>query len=277
MATSTSSSSSTSSNPTNVKKKTQKSKIRPPRGNGIKVGQLATRSPHRPNPIGLSLVNVVRYDNVSKRLYISGMDIVNGTPVYDIKPVVPWDIPGYSIRTSSTNDTTAATTTTTDDDAPICHTATASTLRVPDWVSCTEDIIDTVTFTIVAQKQLRHCITEHHLAPLYTNENDGMIGATQTIQQILAQDPRSSHKGLKSNARGTKKSISVVAAILEENAPDTITSLAACQYSLVLCNVKISFTVTESNGCQVVEIIPIVFDSHQYVDGIPLIMTGKVY
>jgi hypothetical protein len=75
------------------------------------------------------------------------------------------------------------------------------------------------------------------LAPLYTNENDGMIGATQTIRQILAQDLRSSHKGLKSNARGTKKSIFAVAAISEENVPDT-TALATCQYSLVLCNVK---------------------------------------
>ena len=38
----------------------KKTKIRPPRGGGIKVGQLATRSPHRPNPLGLSLVTIDR-------------------------------------------------------------------------------------------------------------------------------------------------------------------------------------------------------------------------
>ena len=59
-----------------------KTKIRPPRGNGIKVGMLATRSPHRPNNIGLSLVRVVKVDKKEKRLHINAFDLVNGTPVY---------------------------------------------------------------------------------------------------------------------------------------------------------------------------------------------------
>ena len=59
-----------------------KTKIRPPRGNGIKVGMLATRSPHRPNNIGLSLVRVVKVDKKGKRLHINAFDLVNGTPVY---------------------------------------------------------------------------------------------------------------------------------------------------------------------------------------------------
>jgi tRNA-Thr(GGU) m(6)t(6)A37 methyltransferase TsaA len=70
----------------------KKTKIRPPRGGGIKVGQLATRSPHSPNAIGLSLVKVEHLDLHSHRLYISAIDLVNGTPVYDIKPYVPWDM-----------------------------------------------------------------------------------------------------------------------------------------------------------------------------------------
>jgi len=63
----------------------KKSKIRPPRASGSgnqKVGILATRSPHRPNPVGLSLVKVNRVDTKKRRLYIEAIDLVHGTPVY---------------------------------------------------------------------------------------------------------------------------------------------------------------------------------------------------
>lgn len=59
-----------------------KTKVRPPRAKGEKIGQMATRSPHRPNPIGLSLVKIDGIDYKKKRLFISGLDLVNGTPVY---------------------------------------------------------------------------------------------------------------------------------------------------------------------------------------------------
>lgn len=65
---------------TNIDNK--KAKVRPPRGGGVRVGQLATRSPHRPNNIGLSLVKVDKVDKVNRRLYITALDLVNGTPVY---------------------------------------------------------------------------------------------------------------------------------------------------------------------------------------------------
>lgn len=61
-------------------------KVQPPRS-PRRRGVFATRSPHRPNPIGLS---VVRLDAVlGLRLRISGVDILDGTPVLDIKPYVP--------------------------------------------------------------------------------------------------------------------------------------------------------------------------------------------
>ena len=63
----------------------KKTKIRPPRTSGHgnqKVGILATRSPHRPNPMGLSLVKVDRVEKKLKRLYLNGIDLVHGTPVY---------------------------------------------------------------------------------------------------------------------------------------------------------------------------------------------------
>ncbi len=66
--------------------------IKPPRlGGKEKVGVFATRSPHRPNPIGMSLVKLekVRSDF---SLEVSGLDILNETPLLDIKPYLSlWD------------------------------------------------------------------------------------------------------------------------------------------------------------------------------------------
>lgn len=59
-------------------------KVHPPRLNGESIGVFATRSPHRPNPIGLSLVKVEKVEKDC--VYISGIDLVEGTPVLDIKP-----------------------------------------------------------------------------------------------------------------------------------------------------------------------------------------------
>lgn len=67
--------------------------VRPPRlGGNKRVGVFATRSPFRPNNIGLSCVKLDRidYDDTdSPVLYISGIDMMNGTPVLDIKPYIP--------------------------------------------------------------------------------------------------------------------------------------------------------------------------------------------
>lgn len=70
-----------------------RAKVRPPRlGGNQKLGVFATRSPVRPNPIGLS---VVVLDGIEKsesgiHLRVSGVDLVDGTPVLDIKPYVPY-------------------------------------------------------------------------------------------------------------------------------------------------------------------------------------------
>ena len=63
-----------------------RSKVRPPRLRGGKAGLFATRTPFRPNPIGLSLV---RLDGVEgSTLLLSGVDLVDGTPVLDVKPYI---------------------------------------------------------------------------------------------------------------------------------------------------------------------------------------------
>jgi len=66
--------------------KSVKAKVKPPRMNGSKVGVFSTRSPHRPNPIGLTLAKLESVENDT--LYFSGIDIVNDTPILDIKPYI---------------------------------------------------------------------------------------------------------------------------------------------------------------------------------------------
>jgi tRNA-Thr(GGU) m(6)t(6)A37 methyltransferase TsaA len=62
-------------------------KIYPPRLNGEKIGVFATRSPHRPNAVGISCAKL---DGIAgDTVYISGIDIIEGTPVLDIKPYLP--------------------------------------------------------------------------------------------------------------------------------------------------------------------------------------------
>ncbi|GAB2802067.1 tRNA (N6-threonylcarbamoyladenosine(37)-N6)-methyltransferase TrmO [Halomonas shantousis] len=66
--------------------------VRPPRlGGNTKVGVFATRSTHRPNRLGLSLVELVDIDTRrGVRLHLRGHDLLDGTPVLDIKPYLPW-------------------------------------------------------------------------------------------------------------------------------------------------------------------------------------------
>lgn len=62
--------------------------VRPPRlGGNKRIGVFATRSPNRPNPLGLSVVKLEKVEN--GRIYVSGIDMVDGTPIYDIKPYLP--------------------------------------------------------------------------------------------------------------------------------------------------------------------------------------------
>lgn len=68
--------------------------VRPPRlGGNTRVGVFATRSPYRPNPIGLSNVELVSVEVTEKYgtvLHVAGADMMDGTPIYDIKPYLPY-------------------------------------------------------------------------------------------------------------------------------------------------------------------------------------------
>nr|XP_027786853.1 tRNA (adenine(37)-N6)-methyltransferase [Marmota flaviventris] len=63
-----------------------KAKVQPPRLNGAKTGVFSTRSPHRPNAIGLTLAKLENVEGGA--VYLSGIDMIHGTPVLDIKPYI---------------------------------------------------------------------------------------------------------------------------------------------------------------------------------------------
>ena len=73
---------------------TWSSTVRPPRlGGNTRLGVFATRSPFRPNPLGLSLVELDHIEWEGPQgpvLWVKGADLMDGTPIYDIKPYVPY-------------------------------------------------------------------------------------------------------------------------------------------------------------------------------------------
>jgi tRNA-Thr(GGU) m(6)t(6)A37 methyltransferase TsaA len=151
-------------------------KIKPPRA-PTKMGVLATRAPHRPNPVGLSLcllegmVTLTVHGRKQVCLVLRGLDVVDGTPVYDVKPYVPWDRIDH-VGGEPHGDLIER----------MKH------LRVPPWVSA-DDELATVTWTETARQSLEDSIAV--LEPLYTSAVD----AVTAISEIVAQDPRAVHDG----------------------------------------------------------------------------------
>ena len=83
--------------------------VRPPRlGGNQRMGVFATRSPFRPNPIGLSSVEISRIELNTPDgpiIYIKGADLMDGTPIYDIKPYLPFTDAHPEARGGFTDDT----------------------------------------------------------------------------------------------------------------------------------------------------------------------------
>ena len=166
-------------------------KIRPPRAGGTKTGCLATRSPHRPNEIGLSLaciedIETEPYEKSSGKnrrrvvIRLLGLDLVDQTPVYDLKPYVPWDAVGEE-------------------------------LHVPAWVE-KDDKLSEVRWSHDAKMAALNARQDGELMPLYpplskrarkrsqeSNIDDEVI---QAIAEIVSQDPRSIYEG-RGNANAT--------------------------------------------------------------------------
>jgi len=127
-------------------------KISPPRLEGKRVGVFATRSPHRPNPIGLSVAKLDKIEG--SMLYLSGIDLINGTPILDIKP--------YISRYDSFPQATIST-----------------------WIAePPRPQLDKVLFDSEAEKQLKNLLP---MLKFYDNYDD----IKTAIEEVLIQDPRS--------------------------------------------------------------------------------------
>lgn len=75
-------------------RRSESATVRPPRlGGNTRVGVFASRSPFRPNPLGLSCVKIRRVELDGPEgpvIHVTGADLMDGTPIYDIKPYVPY-------------------------------------------------------------------------------------------------------------------------------------------------------------------------------------------
>eukprot|EP00743_Colponemidia_sp_Colp-15_P008719 GILK01009495.1.p1 GENE.GILK01009495.1~~GILK01009495.1.p1 ORF type:complete len:357 (+),score=37.46 GILK01009495.1:43-1071(+) len=137
-----------------------KAKVEPPRMGGMRIGLFATRTPHRPNPIGLSLARLDKVEGDT--LWLSGIDLVDGTPVLDIKPYTPYD----------------------------CNTDAA----MPPWLALSTDAPNfPVEFTMAAIEQLQAHVP---VLTLYDNVDD----IRDAIVEVLSMDIRSIHQKNKSDA-----------------------------------------------------------------------------
>lgn len=151
-----------------------KPKVSPPRLDGKKVGVLATRSPHRPNPIGISLVKLDRIEGST--IYFYGSDMVDETPVLDIKPYIP----SYDSPQKPNEPRTEANTPRPreepegeeDESAEGAQALPTEAVKVPEWVN--NQKVLTVNFSDNALSQIKE------------------LGINRTsIQEILENDPRS--------------------------------------------------------------------------------------
>jgi tRNA-Thr(GGU) m(6)t(6)A37 methyltransferase TsaA len=150
---------------------TVKSKIAPPRLNGAKLGLFATRSPHRPVPIGLSLVKLVGVQEDT--LTFEGVDLVNGTPVLDVKPFIPtWDEP-----TQLGAD----------------YAAHQTPVHLPDWAQ-TQAIYEqglNIRFTLRATKQLGSVFQGPRDSSALLKNSENFM---KVLGQLLAAEPRSRYR-----------------------------------------------------------------------------------
>ncbi|XP_054716967.1 tRNA (adenine(37)-N6)-methyltransferase-like [Uloborus diversus] len=171
-----------------------KSKVHPPRLNGISTGVFSTRSPHRPCPIGLSLTKLDKING--NTLYLSGIDLLDGTPVLDIKPYIPhYDIPIPQQSADCCNE--AKTEATCNDsheeqvkaDASDSNCAT-SLLKLPQihlQVCFSERAINNLKLFHVNSHS-------HNKCPFCLQFLHSVKEAKQAITEVLQNDPRSVYR-----------------------------------------------------------------------------------
>lgn len=160
------------------------SKVLPPLLNGGSLGVFATRAPHRPNALGLSLVKIESVDVEKRMIVVTGADLVNGTPIVDIKPWGPFDCPTCIHNTVDHNGIIS------------CNSSTSRCesfkVQVPDWVfaGLRNPYQLPVAWTQIANDQLSLLVRDGSCS-FYDKAED----LQETIEQMLSLDIRSVHRG----------------------------------------------------------------------------------
>ena len=155
-------------------------KIRPPRLHGKRVGTLSTRSPHRPNPIGLSWCEIesVGPDYIEVR----GIDLCDGTPVLDIKPYIPYDVVPCSIALPMAVDASGN---------PL--QSNLRQLSVPAWIYEADVTMRDVRFSPLAERSLISLAQDPRTGALA--HSGSAEKARELVEQVLRQDVRGTHQG----------------------------------------------------------------------------------
>ncbi|GAB6018411.1 hypothetical protein CHUAL_000126 [Chamberlinius hualienensis] len=156
----------------------KKGKVAPPRLNGKKMGVYATRSPHRINPLGLSLVKLDKIEGDT--LYLSGIDMIDGTPILDIKPYIPcYDDPNKQEPSSSSSSSEPQ------------ETEIEEPVSVAQWIQSPEVEKLNVRFTPTAENQISSLIeSDEDLKSRYPNPKT----VQSILTDILREDPRSVYR-----------------------------------------------------------------------------------
>mmetsp|Transcript_3987 Transcript_3987/g.5788 ORF Transcript_3987/g.5788 Transcript_3987/m.5788 type:complete len:469 (-) Transcript_3987:3-1409(-) len=193
------------------RQKQNTAKIAPPALGGEKVGVFATRTPHRPNPVGFSLCKIDKVVIPEKKkhikakdqpysIYVSGLDLVDETPVLDIKPYVPhYDSVGYAgLETITTTATTGGEGSEEEDE---CN-STPHVAQVPKWVNDGLGKRRPVSFTEAASEQLTDIMMTEETAnqiEFYgvssgrdASAEEGLRRIKSCIEEVLSVDVRSS-------------------------------------------------------------------------------------
>ena len=170
-----------------------KAKVAPPRLGGERVGVFSTRSPHRPNSIGLTLARLEAVQDDT--LHLTGVDMVEGTPVLDIKPYIPqYDRPPASpgpqgseaVPNSSTS--TSPTSSSSSEQIP-------SSVRCPPWLGDESADLLQVIFSSRAEEDL----LKLDMSRCQWLKSPREVRAA--IKDILCSDPRSVYRKTKCSDR----------------------------------------------------------------------------
>lgn len=142
-----------------------KAKVKPPRLNGKKVGVFSTRSPYRPNPIGLTLAKLDKIEGST--LHLSGIDLLDGTPVLDIKPYIPsYDVPEINSVSSDENSELQKNTSVDPVDKSELNVVQNTELEIKSTNISADEIINTETNSLV------ECVAGNLKGDHFIDDND---------------------------------------------------------------------------------------------------------